>query len=200
MNLLNPLNIRNTFWIKYPMLIDYAFRGRSVFVYNVTPISIDYISWDFPDLTPQTANTLLNGIAVFLFFRHQTHWRNLVSPTRPLSPAENNPWDFLPFHPLNGEHIPLKDRHVPVFGVRYDWRNLVSPTRPLSPAEINRCPRQRAFGRLSSDAPKILWTYIGSKPVHWTIILWHMPLRVRSYVVCPVHRNFLKFYQQCRSL
>ena len=91
-----------------------------------------------------------------------------------------------------------------VFRRQTHWRNLVSPPRPLSPAEITReifttispvVPGQRAFGRLTIDAPKILWTYIGSKPVHWTIIFWRMPLRVRSYVACSVHRNFLKFNQ-----
>ena len=74
---------------------------------------------------------------------------------RLLSPAEITREISQQSHPLNGEHIPVKDRYIPIFRRQTYWRNLVSPPRPLSPAETNRCPRQHAFGRLSSDAPKI---------------------------------------------
>jgi len=133
-------------------------------------------------------------------FRRQTHWRNPVSPPRLLSPDEINPLDFSTISPVERRTYSSKGQTCFRFRRQTDWRNLVLPPRLLSPAEMNRWPRQRAFGRLSSDALKILWTYIGSKSVYRTIILWHMPLRVRSYVACPIHRKFLKFYQLCHSL
>jgi len=46
--------------------------------------------------------------------RRQPQLTTVVSPTRLLSPAEINREISAQSHPLNGEHIPLKDSYVPV--------------------------------------------------------------------------------------
>jgi hypothetical protein len=61
----------------------------------------------------------------------------IVSPKRPLSPAEITHEIFTQSHTLNGEHIPLKNRYLPVFAFSTQL------TWPLSPAEINRLPDTR---------------------------------------------------------
>ena len=109
-------------------------------------MSIDYIPWDLNNnLTPQTANTFLNRIAVFLFFGVR-HTDETLSPVmRPFSPAENKPLRCSQqSHLLNGEHIPLKDTYVPVSRRQTQRRNLVSPLRPPTPTEskLVRCSQQ----------------------------------------------------------
>jgi len=102
-----------------------------------------------------TANKFLSGTTMFLFPSSAPTDVTRVSLRETSQPCWNNPWDFPTVSHVKSEQVPQWDNHVPVSVASSHWRNLVSPPRPLSVAKKNRCPRQRPFGRLSNDVPKI---------------------------------------------
>ena len=81
----------------------------------------------------------------------------VVSPTRPLSPVEINREISAQSHPLNGEHIPLKDNYVPVSSsVQLTWPCLSHKTaQPCRDKPLSQTTWVRSS---QNDAPKILWT------------------------------------------